>query len=97
MFGKKLPISLSGMLLHDALGLHTVDYGPFIKSQLAYMQSTLGPYVVQIGHVTPWGCNLTPGVGAVVAHVDTPIQGALVLLCLLKESSLLTTYWSEST
>ena len=29
-------------------GYHTVEYDPFIKSQLASMQLTLGPYVVQI-------------------------------------------------
>ena len=32
----------------NLLPSHTEDYGPFLKSQLASMQSAFGPHVVQI-------------------------------------------------
>jgi len=38
-----------GSILHP---YHTVDYEPFIKSQLTQSKVTLRPYVVHIGHVT---------------------------------------------
>ena len=38
---------------------HTVDYNPLIKSQLASMQSTLGPYVVQTWPRSPQFCEVT--------------------------------------
>jgi len=39
--------------LSSSLSYHTVDYGPFIKSQLVTAKLTLGLYVVQIGAPSP--------------------------------------------
>ena len=49
------------------LGFHTMDYDPFIKSQLAFTRLTLGPYEVQI-----WSRN-TPEAGwgsLTLPHLD---------------------------
>jgi len=39
---------MSEVPLQHVGGDHTVDYGTFIKSQLAYKQLSLGPYVMQM-------------------------------------------------
>ena len=39
--------------------IHTVEHDPFITSQIAYMQLTFGPYVLQIWSRNPQICEAT--------------------------------------
>ena len=54
-----IPPRLASILVLILPGFHTVDYAPFIKSQLNSMQLTLGPYVVQIWARNPQNLEKT--------------------------------------
>ena len=59
---------------------HTVDYGPFIKSQLAVRQLTFRLFWCKIGHVTPQNKNRAGGeadllaLAAPLVRASPPVQ-----------------------